>query len=276
MKIFTDGLFKIGSTHNVCEDYVHHGQEFLPFCVVSDGCSGSKNSDIGSRILAHSFEQVMKLIGKEKIINYPARKLAGRVQSYACSNIANLGIPEDALHATLLFAVINPNEKKLRVTMIGDGVLALKMKDSNDSIVLKSDFSKDYPIYPGYFNNNELLKRYDLINEDEEQEVTHNWIVGKEPKNGKVSHDEYIYEIILPLDQVEWVMLASDGIDTFVEEEFPNRGQNTEKLVIPYFKDVKARQGAFVTRRINKMLGKELSDFKHEDDLSVAGISIIT
>jgi serine/threonine protein phosphatase PrpC len=276
MKIFTDGLFKIGSTHNVCEDYVHHGQEFLPFCVVSDGCSGSKNSDIGSRILAHSFEQVMKLIGKEKIINYPARKLAGRVQSYAYSNIANLGIPEDALHATLLFAVINPNEKKLRVTMIGDGVLALKMKDSNDSIVLKSDFSKDYPIYPGYFNNNELLKRYDLINEDEEQEVTHNWIVGKEPKNGKVSHDEYIYEIILPLDQVEWVMLASDGIDTFVEEEFPNRGQNTEKLVIPYFKDVKARQGAFVTRRINKMLGKELSDFKHEDDLSVAGISIIT
>ena len=155
------------------------------------------------------------------------------MQSYAYSNIANLGIPEDALHATLLFAVANKDENKLRVTMIGDGVLALKMKDSEESVVLKSDFSKDYPIYPGYFNNEELLKRYQVINKQEAQEVTHNWIVGKEPVNGQVNNDEYIYEIILPLDQVEWIMLASDGIDTFVEEELPNRAQNMEKLVIP-------------------------------------------
>lgn len=275
MKIYTDGLFKKGSTHTVCQDYVHHGQEFLPFCVVSDGCSGSKNSDIGSRILAHSFEQVMKLIGKDKIINYPARSLAARVQSYAYSNIANLGIAENSLYATLLFAVANQEDNELRVTIIGDGILALKLKNTNEAMVLKSDFSKDYPIYPGYFNNSELLNHFARINKEEEQEITHQWIVGKVPECAKVNNDEYIYEIVLPLDQVEWVMLASDGIETFVEEDFPNRAQNMEKLVIPYFKAIKARQGAFVTRRINKMLIKELSEFTHEDDLSVAGISII-
>jgi hypothetical protein len=275
MKIFTDGLFKIGSAHNVCQDYVHHGQEFLPFCVISDGCSGSKNSDIGSRILSHSFEQVMKLIGKEKIINFPAKDLAAKVQSFAYSCIANLGVSKDSLHATLLFAVANQQDNRLRVTMIGDGVLALKMKGSDDASVLKSDFSKDYPIYPGYLNDKDLLEHYDLVNEKVDQKVTHEWIFGKAPANGKVNKDKYIYEIILPLDEVEWVMLASDGLDTFIESEFPNRSQDMKKLVIPNFKAIKTRQGEFVTRRINKMLYKEFSDFKHEDDLSVAGISIV-
>lgn len=275
MKIFTDGLFKIGNTHNVCQDYVHHGQEFLPFCVVSDGCSGSKNSDIGSRILSHSFEQVMKLIGKEKIIDFPAKDLAAKVQSFAYGCIANLGVSEDALHATLLFAVVNQEENKLRVTMIGDGVLALKMKNSNEASVLKSDFSKDYPLYPSYLADKDLLEHYDLVNKKVGQEVTHQWISGEEPVDAKVNQDKYIYEIILPLDQVEWVMLASDGLDTFIESEIPNRPQSMEKLVIPNFKAIKTRQGEFVTRRINKMLYKEFSDFKHEDDLSVAGISII-
>jgi hypothetical protein len=275
MKVFTDGLFKIGSTHKVCQDYVHHGQDFLPFAVVSDGCSGSNNSDIGSRILAHSFEQVMKLIGREKIITYPAKSLAARVQSYAYSNIANLGIDESSLHATLLFAVANEEQNKLRVTMIGDGVFAYKLKSSDQPAIVKSDFSHDYPVYPGYFNNNELMHEYERVNLEVGQEVTHTWIQGSQPEGYLPNKCKYIFNIVLPLDEIEWAMLSSDGIDTFVGEAFPNEAQNTKDLVLPYFSAIKARQGEFVTRRINKMLNKELSGFIHEDDLSVAGISFI-
>lgn len=275
MKIFTDGLFRIGSTHKVCQDYIHHGQDFLPFAVVSDGCSGSKNSDIGSRILAHSFEQVMKLIGKDNIINYPAKSLAARVQSYAYSNIANLGIDESSLHATLLFAVANQEQGKLRVTMIGDGFLAYKLKSQDAPHIIKSDFSHDYPVYPGYFNNSELMHEFERVNTEVGQNVTHEWLQGKSPEGYIPNKCKYIFNLILPLEEIEWVMLTSDGIGTFVDEAFPNAALNTEETVLPYFSGIKARQGEFVTRRINKMLTKELTGNIHEDDISVAGISFI-
>lgn len=275
MKFFTDGLFKIGSTHKVCQDYIHHGQDFLPFAVVSDGCSGSKNSDIGSRILAHSFEQVMKLIGKDKIINYPAKTLAARVQSYAYSNIANLGIDESSLHATLLFAVANEEENRLRVTMIGDGIFAYKLKSSDKPAIVQSTFSHDYPAYPGYFNNSALMHEFEKVNLEINQVISHDWIQGEKPEGYVPDKCKYIFDITLPLDQIKWVMLTSDGIETFVGEEFPNEEVNSNEVVLPYFSAIKARQGEFVTRRINKMLNKELKGLVHKDDLSVAGISII-
>lgn len=275
MKFFTDGLYRIGSTHKVCQDYVHHGQEFLPFAVVSDGCSGSKNSDIGSRILAHSLEQVMKLIGKDKVITYPAKSFAARVQSYAYSNIANLGIDESSLHATLLFTIANQEQNKLRVTMIGDGFLSYKLKNKDEAIIVKSDFSHDYPVYPGYFNNNELMHEYEKVNMEIGQRVTHEWIQGNKPDGYLPDKCKYIFNLILPLDQIEWITLTTDGIDTFVGKEIPNSAINTSEKVLPSLTSIKSRQGEFVTRRIHKMLTKELSDYKHEDDISIAGLSII-
>ena len=45
----TDGAFYIGTTHEVCQDYCMAENDAI---VVSDGCSGSPGTDMGSRVLS--------------------------------------------------------------------------------------------------------------------------------------------------------------------------------------------------------------------------------
>ena len=50
--INVDHYMTIGSSHQVCEDYIISGTEPFPYIILSDGCSSSKDTDIGARILA--------------------------------------------------------------------------------------------------------------------------------------------------------------------------------------------------------------------------------
>lgn len=53
----SDSLFVIGSDHDICQDYVaHHNNGVKSYIVLADGCSGSKDSDVGARVLVKSHE----------------------------------------------------------------------------------------------------------------------------------------------------------------------------------------------------------------------------
>ena len=46
--VYSDSYFKIGKTHLICQDYALHSEGHIS---LSDGCSSSPNTDIGSRLL---------------------------------------------------------------------------------------------------------------------------------------------------------------------------------------------------------------------------------
>lgn len=66
MTLTPDAFFTIGKTHTVCQDYAHAG--FIPgtdqaYAIVSDGCSGSPDTDFGSRFMVTAAIQVLAKYG---------------------------------------------------------------------------------------------------------------------------------------------------------------------------------------------------------------------
>ena len=124
--IFKDSLFSIGSTHEVCEDYSLSGGDLINFCIVSDGCSGADNSDIGSRALSHALKKCIEQMGPRTIMTSPASVLVAMTYDVARSSMLSLGVDLTCLHATLLFALADTKNDLVRIIMVGDGFLSIK------------------------------------------------------------------------------------------------------------------------------------------------------
>ena len=68
MTIHIDHLLKKGKTHKICEDYIISGYNPAPYIILSDGCSSSKNTDVGARVLCHVAKQYLEN-SKDSIIS---------------------------------------------------------------------------------------------------------------------------------------------------------------------------------------------------------------
>src|SRR3989344_1416575 len=65
MKLFSDHHFSIGEQHfrqgKPCQDYALSGEfENISFAIVSDGCSGGDNTDLGARLTALAAASAIK------------------------------------------------------------------------------------------------------------------------------------------------------------------------------------------------------------------------
>ncbi len=70
-----DSVYVIGDGHQVCEDYARSGcfsdmwisedglRSAVHYALVSDGCSGSKDTDIGSRLIINAAERMIHECG---------------------------------------------------------------------------------------------------------------------------------------------------------------------------------------------------------------------
>ena len=90
-----DCAFRIGSTHEVCQDYALSGKNTVS---IADGCSGSVLSDIGSRVL--SVTAMNKMIELESLHDFDEKELI----LLARPSIKVLNLPNECLDATLLCA----------------------------------------------------------------------------------------------------------------------------------------------------------------------------
>lgn len=274
MRFSVDSLFKIGSTHAVCQDYTLHGESILPYAVLSDGCSGAPHSDIGARLMCHAAPQVLRLMGEDQLFESNAKDIVLKAQGIASLGQVHMSLPSNALYATFLLAYASENRNAIRIIMAGDGFLMCK-KQGGEVSVLHANYDKDYPFYPAYLASMGHLAEYEKITEKAGQSVTHNWILGSAPVGSAQRKENHIFDITIPANEIEWVMLSSDGLETFTGRDDQSLPVGLVEDVIPLITNIKGLQGTFITRRLGKMLKKELSTHEHADDLSVAGISIL-
>lgn len=265
MNIFTDSLYRIGSSHKVCEDYALNDDE-KKIIIVSDGCSGANNSDIGARIIAQSAVKVIKASSDEELYEITSLEFTQRINAIADKAIQTLGMNKACLSATLLVAFYIPSIDIIRVIIVGDGFLFLKITDT-DAKVFKSDFSKDYPLYPAYLKSSMHYEQYVKAQSLASQIIDQDWIDEKAPENIDLNIEKNVVDLRINANELEWLMLSSDGISTFQDLLFVDVLTNTCAI--------KSMQGEFVKRRANKMLNKEFANHNHTDDFSLAGISIV-
>lgn len=284
-----DTSFKIGSTHEVCQDYTLSS---LTAMVLSDGCSQAPLSDIGARILC---SMSMKMLKENSVIPEPDQVLKNSKEA-----IRVLSLPPSVLDATLLTVVFNNNQ--VNISACGDGFVVFKKKKSNEIIVFKISYNssiQSLSVYPDYLCYPERLKAWFetgvqkkitiyCINEEKSQVITSTFDAGETffessfgqdyflGDNGKavVSHTKTNSKFIIEnLSDIEYIAISSDGLDTFYTKK------DGVQKVVPFVDVInnlfcfKNFNGVFVQRRLNKFEQFcSKNGWFHADDLSLGVI----
>ena len=251
-----DSFLKIGSSHELCEDSVVIGDKSNPYIIVSDGCSSSKWTHLGSNILTKTAEKIFLETGEFKI-----KEIIHQAYFIAKS----LGLNETALDATLMFAYIK--DDNLKVSVYGDGCIFFKQEDNKVSYSLS--FNKNMPYYLSYTLNDERSALYQNEVNDEPTEVNKTLKIEKyENENYDYYYDTYFCGFNLTLDTkgLSYLILATDGIESFTN-------QNNKDIFneIHNFKNFK---GDFLSRRVKRIIKTQKKEgVFHSDDIGVAGFS---
>lgn len=118
-----DSFFEQGTTHEVCEDYSTHGEDYA---IISDGCSKQGNlkidTDWGSRIICKAAELCLPalFVDLEEFVT-------ATMDSSLRAVTALPNLKRESLTATLLAAY--HVQEMTRVVVIGDGVWGAKRRD---------------------------------------------------------------------------------------------------------------------------------------------------
>lgn len=252
MTTHANGYFAIGSSHIVCQDYVRTGKtkDGMAYALLSDGCSSSEDTDIGSRLLCLNAEYQVKRNGED----FDPAHIIYDAQASA----KDLGLDETALDATLLIAV--ETETHIEVFVIGDGVVAARRRDGGKPFIRKSSYPMGAPFYLSYLLDPERLALFDALEG--------NALVTEGDRCENVKN---IPSFSLPKADFDLVILMSDGAESF---------RKAVTIPVPYTEiveqmlKVQGAAGEFMIRRASKFLKSycKAQDWTHYDDFSVAGL----
>jgi len=275
MKIHIDHLSKIGKTHKICEDYIISGYDPVPYIILADGCSSSKDTDVGARILCLIAQQYLKY-NRDSIQDIDETKMGQYIINRADLLMIQLGLDNSALDATLIIAYYD--SKVLKIIMYGDGSI---ISVNNDRMKIETiDYTKNTPYYLSYNLNR---KRRDIYYSNKIiKTVTQHYYPHEDLQNdslvvGTQDYDkEYISAYVIEPDENTTVLICSDGISTFFNKE------QSEFLhlrdFVNDFTSFKTLKGEFLKRRLLSKKGAitklKQKGYEHLDDLSIGAFTI--
>jgi len=278
----TDAYYEIGHSHIVCEDYAIAGQvDNISYAMVSDGCSASKEVDVGARILVHSAKEYLKewITGnKECITNFSLPNLTFSdfylpviYPSYMTAK--SLGLNSTALDATFLIAL--SDGVTTRVFAYGDGGIVVRYK-SGIIEYFNIEFQSGAPYYMSY--------AMDKTREEGYRKEFSQPIMVRDGKmtNGNIDENSTpksygVHEIYSNTSwrflEVDFVAVMSDGINSY--ENMDTKDKILTAKILTDMTNFKNFNGQFVERRMKsfrKVCQKE--NIGHYDDISIAALHI--
>lgn len=268
-----DAVFSIGRTHKICQDYAAVGDPESPLVVLSDGCSSSLYTDVGSRLLVISTLQDCTA-GGLRIIN-------------KASHMAEAaGLPKGCLDATLLYAY--EERGMVRVLAYGDGVVSLRRKatgkietwsiDYGNKMEGSADFGSEVPAYLSYLLSASRSKAY--LSRGNGRRIITRYVDGQEvEKSEEMPSPEEAFDkpftLLLDPAHIELVCLFSDGVRSFARDlETGGIEPVSMHEVISHLMAIRSPNGEFMTRRHKMFLTRHCAKehWHHHDDLSIGAI----
>lgn len=287
----SDAAFTIGKTHKVCQDYARASIDGS-YTIIADGCSGSPDSDFGSRLLVKSVENALidpksaDPLEELRWLNPPipiyARAIAN---ARAAANV--LKLQQEALDATLIVAQyretnvssdkINAqgnselNLKAIQVSMWGDGVVAARRRSDGVLEAHNVIFSSGYPQYLSYRLNDERRAR--LIDHTKGNIARiETWTIEKNKATCESVRDDDNENRLwfFPIEKYDLVTTFSDGITSFQNE---NIVEVPWHIVVRDLVDIAPMKGEFVQRSLNWLTKEYLKrKWVWGDDVSMGAI----
>jgi hypothetical protein len=264
--IHSDIFLEIGSQHSVCEDYIIHGYDPFQYIILSDGCSSSNNTEMGSRILCHLAKQFLKYYRGEMPID--AERMGQWIIHNAEMTARQLGLTINCLDATLIISYLYEDTNTFHTIMYGDGCLAIIEKES--ITLLSISYSNNAPYYLSYQIDDfrrELYEENIPVKKISRIDVSGTNIYDSYDSIFPLKH----YERSTPIDEnFQGLLVASDGLESFVDNSEPIQKLMPPISIVSKLTSFKNTKGEFVKRRAKKQM-KEYRGQKidHFDDLSV-------
>jgi hypothetical protein len=283
----TDAYYEIGSSHRVCEDYTLAGQyEDMAYAIVSDGCSSSKDSDIGARLLSKIAKGVLIYLKGRGLIGTPSfpeifRELVVR----KCLEVKqSLGLTVDVFDATLLVSTVYNN--KATCLAWGDGYVIF-VTGSNEIVAYEINYSSGAPYYLSYEMSPAKKKAYAQMYGTGSLTLN-TYIIGSDGtlKNSSGSTSPvalgYSHSLLKEAHApaLKFVTLSSDGLGTYKDDpkwvtDDPAQKDHEVTDIISSVVGYKSLAGEFVIRRMQRMRSDmEKEHVVHLDDVSCATIAI--
>src|ERR1043166_1800209 len=304
-QVNADSVFRIGSTHAVCQDYAVAGDCTAaisrgdgacaprgPYAILSDGCSSSPDTDTGARLLVKAAERLLRESGGPEASGLAA--LHAEAARLALSWAGLLGLAPQAVDATLLTAHLCGDE--LIVGCSGDGVVCLQTREGALDVYSVS-YPAGYPVYPAYAQQPARLralaeagrarKELTRLRADACGERLRADSIEGRLRRAEVSDGGALTEVFaVEADGYEFASLFSDGIHSFSQtarSEAASRNANAAgrseavpfESVLPELVSFKNTRGDFVGRRMNGFLKDcGLRGWRHADDLALAALHL--
>ena len=284
-----DCVFRIGSTHKVCQDYAMAKKNAV---VISDGCSGSRLSDMGSRLLCINFFEQLGFIKhgnwflSEAQCLLPVRPV-----------LKMLDLPRESLDATFGYVAVKDDLGVAK--LYGDGAIIIGLKNGN-FMVLSCEYVDGYPFFINYLfdesvrfsswteeNNKRILTSIEYCTEpceDGEQVILTNFNDVNTQTGGKcidgalIQWDELSVGVVVGnIKDIQYLAVTSDGIASFYQTKETETSLTTKSIsymdVIKKLLPFKSFKGSFAQRRVNKFLKECKKDgWDHGDDISLGVI----
>lgn len=194
-----DHYYTIGKTHRVCEDFAIQGNNPTPFLVLSDGCSGSDNTEIGARVLTLSTKKIL-----EKTEYWPIDYInfGSQLINTAWEVVRKMQLPGSVLDATVMLAFLHQDQ--IRVYVYGDGCLFFKDQAGNLGTI-EISFTHNAPYYLTYW--------YDKARQREYAKYGSTPLLVKDSRQEKFELQPFQTELVFsfPLQEFQLVAIASDG-----------------------------------------------------------------
>ena len=270
MKIHLDHLLKIGKSHKVCEDYIISGYDPVPYIILSDGCSSSKDTDIGARFLCHRAKQYLQR--RESFDSIKESEMGDYIIWSSKLAIELLGLDITALDATLTIAYYDSGI--LKIIMYGDGhIVAI---DKDNTLIETVEYTKNTPYYLSYKLDYERDKIYRDNKIEKIINKHYHPILYKMTSSPMEYNKPYISSYIIEPNKDQTILIFSDGISTFFNKE--QQEFLPIKDLIQDFSSFKTLKGEFLKRRLLSKKGAitklEQQGYNHFDDLSVGAFVI--
>jgi hypothetical protein len=267
--MITDCAIKIGTTHQICQDYAYAGSNFV---ILADGCSSSPETDIGARLIT--------LAARMSVTQF--RSLADAKRYYETSIrmaaywATQMQILEQSLDSTLV--TLHDVDDQILATLYGDGFLAWRTGEILN--VFEVSYKANYPNYPSYIlapgrlknmpPNNKMVVDHFQIGPTGISRPEFKWV--DEMQHG------FFYKSI-PKEGVDFVAVITDGAKSFFTQEQSETGkQNVNLEVENVMADLigfKNLQEGFVQRRLQRFEKDALKkNLRHYDDLSIGAIAL--
>lgn len=291
-----DSHFVKGHSHLVCQDYALHEKiGDLQFAIVSDGCSSSKDVDVGARILCHIAKDY--LIHYHKIGLVESLERSGKLSELLsilepaiikkCLELKTaLNMRSSAFDATLL--IVLTYQGQTVVMGRGDGAIIFKYTDKIKYV--RGEYESGAPFYLSYQFNSDRVSLYDtqfagkfvrsyytkkksdtIFSLEEKDEGRYQTSFHYNSNYDSFTDEEDTTEEV----KLESISVISDGLFSFFYNPLitGTSGPFDYNSIIPEYVDFKNASDNFLKRRMRKVESdlNKIGVF-HDDDLAIGTI----